>query len=134
MIVSKYLIDIGITGEDMPCNWHIDTEERNEYFRKQRDKHGFDERDTWSLKCTLALFLYPRLKMYDEVTDDIINKSFYKFSLRDKVYSFQECINMVLEGLRLFLIKDDFDMTENEIEKVKDAMEVLGKIWLYLWW
>ncbi len=136
MIISKYLKDIGLTQDDLTFddNDYNYNKETLDLFKKQREEHGFDEREVWSLRYNIALYLYTRIKMYDETSDELIDKDFHKFEYKDKEYTFQECINMVLEGLRLYLTKDDFDMTKEEMECVMDSMIIFGKIWLYLWW
>ena len=133
-MISKYLSDIGLNESDLPWNCECLDPDRIEQLAEQRKIHGFDARDTYSLRNTIAMLIYPRLKMYDEVSGELIDKDFYKFEYKNKEYTFQECIYMVLEGLKLYLTKYDFDMTDEEMESVIDSMVILGKIWLYLWW
>ena len=51
----KYLKELGIS-DDMcvPNTDYKDTEGRDERFKKQRKKFGFDERETWAMDFTLA--------------------------------------------------------------------------------
>jgi hypothetical protein len=65
-MISKYLSDIGIKEKDLPWYWNPGDHREGQWL-ETIEEHGFDERDTWNLNYTLALLIYPRLKMYDEV-------------------------------------------------------------------
>ena len=59
--MSRYYIDeLGIALEDRPEGWNRG-DGREEYWKQERNKYGFDERDTWSLYYTMDLLLYERL-------------------------------------------------------------------------
>ena len=130
-MISKYLSDLEIKEDQLPWNW-CPNDKREKDWKEERKIHGFDSRDTWGLNYTLALLIYPRLKMYDEV--NIIDTNFHKFTFKDNEYTFQECIDKVLRGLEIFLTKDDFEMIDEEIEEIQDTIKLLGEIWWDLWW
>ena len=130
-MISSYLSNIGIKEKDLPWYWHP-SDPREKHWLEMINKHGFDERDTWDLNYTLALLIYPRLKMYDEVNR--IDTSFHKFEFEDKEYTEQECINKILEGFEIFLTKNEFKLTDEDYKKIKDSMTLLGIIWWALWW
>jgi len=129
-MISKYLSDIGIKEENLPWNSNPD-DSRQEEWIKEKEEYGFDERDTWSLDYTIALLIYPRLKMYNEI--NCIDTSSHKFEFENNKYTEQECIDKILEGLKLYLIKN-FDLTKEEDKKIQDSMILLGIIWRSLWW
>lgn len=115
----------------MPWNWNPD-DNRQEFWKEQRKEYGFDERDTWSLNYTLVLLIYPRLKMYNEI--NIVNTSFYKFIFEGNEYTQQECIDLILEGLETYLIKDNLDLSDDDYKNIENAFALLGLIWWSLWW
>ena len=43
-------------------------DDREEKFSKQRIERGFDDSETWSLRDTIANFILPRLKAFNEIT------------------------------------------------------------------
>jgi len=130
-MISKYLSDLGVKEEDLPWNW-CSGDSREKQWKKQRDKYGFDERDTWGLDYTLILLIYPRLKMYNEI--NIIDTSFHKVEYEDKKYTYQECIDKILEGFEIYLTKNQLDLNKEEENKINDAVILLSKIWWLLWW
>ena len=130
-MISKYLTDINIKEENIPWFWNPN-DSRQEQWKEQRKKYGFDERDTWSLSYTLILLIYPRLKMYDEI--NIVDTSFHKIKHKDKEYTCQECIDRVLKGMEIYLSKDELDLKDEEIKELGECMIILGKIWWLLWW
>jgi len=129
-MISKYLSDIGIKEENLPWNSNPD-DSRQEEWIKEKEEYGFDERDTWSLDYTIALLIYPRLKMYNEI--NCIDTSSHKFEFENNKYTEQECIDKILEGLKLYLTKN-FDLTKEKDKKIQDSMILLGIIWRSLWW
>lgn len=130
-MISKYLSNLGIKENQLPWNW-CPNDERESDWKKEKKIYGFDSRDTWALNYTLALLIYPRLKMYNEV--NIIDTNFHKFTFKDKEYTYQECIDKVLRGLEIFLTKNDSEIIDEEMEEIQDAIKLLGEIWWALWW
>ena len=65
----KYLgipnICFSLTGKD---------DKREIDFIKQRLERGFDDSETWSLRDTIALFILPRLKRYQEIANDFLKR------------------------------------------------------------
>ena len=50
-------------------------DKREEKFRKQRLKRGFDESETWCLTTTIANFIIPRLELYDSIADKVFERN-----------------------------------------------------------
>lgn len=130
-MISKYLSDLGIKEENIPWNWNLDDQRQPEWI-KTREIFGFDERDTWNLNYTFALLIYPRLKMYNDC--NCINTSFHKFEFEGQEYTQQQCMNKILEGFEIYLIKDELKLTEEDYKKIQDSLTLLGIIWWSLWW
>ena len=64
-MLFKYEKELGIKEKDL--FWETDQmldDDRQEYWKEQRELYGFDEREIWSLYSRIATFVYPRLKMY----------------------------------------------------------------------
>lgn len=130
----KYLDDIGIPIDERSEDYCNEDDGRQPYWKKQRDTYGFDERETWSLDETFYLWLYERLKMYNEV--NCVNTDFHKFEYKDKEISFQDCIDRMLEGLKLELTKDNLyeARTIEEEEKIEDILPIFTLCHRALWW
>lgn len=121
----KYLEDIGVELTNIPENWCPPDDERHPKWEKQRDLYGFDERDTWSLDYTIALLLYERLAMYNEV--NIIDTTVRTFDYNGETLTMQDCIDRMLNGLEIRLADDDCG-------DVAEVYEILALCHNSLWW
>jgi hypothetical protein len=70
---------------------HLANDNRQDKWKSQREKYGFDSRETWSLFTTIAFFIYPRLiyfkdhtpgfpaRLTEEKWDKILSKMIFPF-------------------------------------------------------
>ena len=91
----------------------------------QRLTRGWDDGDTYSLDCTITEFVLPRLKRFKELNfgfpyglteeswDEILDKMILAFEIHEKS----------LEKI-----------SGEEIEKMKEGLELFGKYYTNLWW
>lgn len=128
----KYLEDIEVNIHNTPYGWlENNNDNRIPKWKKDYKKYGFDSRETWSLDYTFVLWLYQRVKMYNDITNNIIDKNHHKFNYREKEYSQQEMINILLNKCEKY-IKDDKEDLKNEL--VKEITDIWGIIILSMWW
>lgn len=104
---------------------------RQSRYRKQRDKRGFDDTETWSLDTTLAKFLLPRLKRFIEVN---VGRP---IGMSEKRWDM--IIKIMIRGFELHASGAEWrtdDATESiKIERrIKSAWRLLGKYGRHLWW
>jgi len=134
-LISKYLSELGITEDRFPHNWGL-ADERQKEWEQQREEHGFDVRETWSLDMAFYLWVYPRLKMFDEV--NIIDTEAEEVIIDNIKYTFQECINIMLEGWKIILTDGDYPWFKKEdkekIDKILLANKIFGHVLPMLWW
>ncbi len=129
----KYLSDIGLDIKNTPYGWCEDVgDKRERNWQRERYTYGFDQRETWSLDLTLICIIYERLKMYDDVTNGVINKDFHIFNYNDTEYTQQQLIDIALDKCKKYLLGEDDDF-EN-INNVSDVFDILKLIWRSLWW
>ena len=50
-------------------------DKREVEFKGQRLKRGFDDSETWDLRCTIANFIIPRLEQYEEIAKNFIERT-----------------------------------------------------------
>lgn len=84
--MHRFLNEIGIKDDHICAPSTTDDDngsERMELFIKEREEYGFDQRETWSLDFTAALWLYEHLKMYKEKAGEIVNLSFHRFNISE---------------------------------------------------
>lgn len=126
---SKYFKDLGIKRKYIPDGWNRN-DDRHPEWRKERRVYGLDERETWGLDYTTALFLYSRLMYFKECSWAIVLSNNYYVEKYDLMYS--QCINLVLDNLEIHLNQNIDDTDKNNC--LKTAIEIYGEIIYGLWW
>lgn len=123
---NKYLEDI-INIENTPYGWCENTG-RDEMWKEQREKYGFDERETWDLDFTFFCWLYSRLKMFKEI--DFIDLTFHKFNINGKTMTQEECIDKMIENCEK-IIKEKKLNLKKEKDEVFDIWKACSNS---MWW
>lgn len=136
----KYLNDLGIRNKDLPWNWNKG-DKRQQEWRQDRKKYGFDERDTWSLKYALATLVYERLKWYREhapiemdQTEDTIGLKLNTYQFEGKDIVFGTAIDRILTSFERHLKSDDHESSDDEYQEYQKCWALLGVIMPGLWW
>jgi len=132
-MISQYLKDLGIKKSDVPWHW-LQRDKRQKEWKQEQKIHGFDNRDTWCLDYTIALLIYTRLKMFNEVNN--IDTVAETVTLSDgSTPTLQTCINIILCELGNYIKnyeKDQITMAEHV--DITDTMKLLAEIYTKLWW
>ena len=119
-------VDIKYLGIPNICFSLTDEDDKREIeFTKQRIERGFDDSETWSLRDTIALFILPRLKRYQEIANDFLERD-------EKLVNDIECFIKSME-----LVSRDngnFIHTPEEKKQMEEGLEKFHKIFLSLWW
>ena len=97
-------------------------DKREEEYSKQRIERGFDDSETWSLSGTMANFLLPRLKRFNEI--DI--------AIRDDQFN-EDMKNFIL--LLEHEVRDDGtrNFTDEEHEINQKGLEAFQRLFFRLW-
>lgn len=129
----KYIDELGITYEKTPQGWNTGINDpRMDTWMKQRDTYGFDERETWGLTYAFELWLYERLLMYKEV--NCIDTEFHKITYKGETITFGQALDRMIDGLRLSLQGESYDLTNEEHDKVEDVRHLFVLCYPHLWW
>lgn len=115
-------VDIKYLGIPNICFSITSKDDKREIdFIKQRLERGFDDSETWSLRDTIALFILPRLKRYQEITNDN----------DELVYD----INYFIKAMEL-ISRDNGSCihTPEEENQIIEGLEKFPKIFMSLWW
>jgi hypothetical protein len=129
MIKNKYMEDLGIEKRHYGTNFCSDDDKRSPDWAFEKTLFGFDQRETWNLNYTFIEWLYTRLMMFCEV--NIIDTSYHKIEWQGKELTMQECIDILINVSKEFLLDTDDD---NKFLAVCDLMPLWGKLLPYMWW
>ena len=129
MVTSKYFEDIK-NREELPWEWNKD-DPRQQQWLEERKVHGFDNRETWDLRYTFICWLYPRLKMYNDV--NIVDTTAYKIKYKNKEINFQESIDTML-NLCEQILSNKYKTLEEEYELNQNVLNLFSKTGSLLWW
>jgi hypothetical protein len=136
---NKYLEDLGLRPEDYGVNFSPKNDKRRKKWAKQKEKFGFDERETWSLDHYFAEWLYSHCRMYLKEAGKVIDlEEEDKYEIDGKKYNQKEAIEKILELLEFYLTNiNHYKSIEKEAE-AKDALKEASGIWseiiLDMWW
>ena len=100
-------------------------DEREKEFSKQRIERGFDDSETWSLRDTIALFIIPRLKRYQEITTEYLERN---SELVNDIDAFIKAMELVSKDRGVCI------HTKEEEKQIFEGLEKFSKIFLSLWW
>lgn len=113
---NKYMKELGLTKKDYP----MDRCRANKYNRKT----GFNDYVTFNLNYSLVLFTYCYIRHMQDIST-IVDWDYHK-----KDFSFDKC----LEGLKVYLTKDEYEMTEEDFNLFKKSWKYIGDHIGYIWW
>lgn len=100
----------------------------------EEDYHGFDERDTFNLDSTLIMWLYERLRYFQDEATEIVDFNYHKFDIDGEQLTQLQCIDRMVEDCQVILLSDDFDEREQMDAAKDDLFKVLSKVYWAMWW
>ena len=118
-------VDVKYLGVPNICFSLTDKDDKREIdFIRQRIKRGFDDSETWSLRDSIALFILPRLKRYQEIANDFLKRD-------DELINDIDCFIKAME----LVSRDNGCCIHNTEEKqMIEGLEKFPKIFMSLWW
>lgn len=122
----KYLLDL-FHGDENKMKEHI------HFFTCNSDEeYGFDVRETWALDYAFFIWLYERLMCFSEVNN--INLSYHTIKFDGETLTQQQCIDRMIKGCKIAILKDEDKYTDSDKKTVKDVAEIWAKVLPYMWW
>ena len=130
-----FLEKLGFPLEKCGTNFCDTSDKRYEDWMKEREKYGFDSRETWNLNVIFCEWLYERLCMYKKKASKIIDLTFYKVKVKGHEYTQIEAIDKMIDDLEYILKNIDDDFTWKELQKrLKDVLKIWIEVWPHMWW
>lgn len=105
------------------------SDNRQEFFAKQREERGFDDTETWALDHVIAKFVTPRLKRFKEL--HICHP--HGITMEE----WDEIIQKMIDGFEEILTRDDTREKrgrEYDSEKVQEGLKLFAEYFHDLWW
>jgi hypothetical protein len=102
-------------------------DDREEVFIQQRSERGFDDSETWSLRDTIANFILPRIKRFDEIkrgTPIGMTEEEWSVILNKMILSFE----LIARNNGAMILSDE------EMEKMEEGLDLFKEHFLSLWW
>lgn len=127
---NKYLDKLGIDIENYGSNF-VKERKLQRFF--ERKKYGFDYRETINMDLMFAEWLYSRLMMLIEQSDDDL--TFNSVVFEGEKYTIEEAIQRILKATREYLYfyeKLDVNGTKVEEEKIvyiQNEMKAATRLW-----
>lgn len=100
----------------------------------EEDYHDFDERDTFNLDSTLIMWLYERLRYFQDEATEIVDFNYHKFDIDGEQLTQLQCIDRMVEDCQTILLSDDIDEREQMDAAKDDLFKVLSKVYWAMWW
>lgn len=103
----------------------------------EENYHDFDERDTFSMDMTLVMWLYERLRYFqDVVTDTVVmdDPQWRTYEIDGEQLTQLQCIDRMVEDCMVILLSDDIDEAEQMDAAKDDLFKVLSKVFWAMWW
>ena len=108
----------------------------------EEDYYDFDKRDTYNMDYALIMWLYERLRFFqEEVSKDIdMNEKLYMFGeevlVDGKEVTMRECVGRMVEDCKIIIfalnsIPEDWLIAETA---KNDLFKVLSKVYWAMWW
>jgi hypothetical protein len=103
----------------------------------EEDYSGFDNRDTFNLDSMLLMWLYERLRFFQDEASKIVvmdNPEWKTFNIDGEKLTQMQCINRMVEDCKVALLSDDFDEYEKMDMAMRDLFKVLAEVYWAMWW
>ena len=101
------------------------------------DYPDMDVRDTWNMDHVIVLWLYERLRFFQEEASKTVNFDFHKFEIDGEELTQMQCIDRMVKDCKT-LILADYVLSSEEREKAEAAKDDLFKVWsavhFAMWW
>ena len=97
----------------------------------------FDERDTFNLDQVIILWLYERLRYFQEHVVNIVvmnDPEWRTYEIDGEQLTQLQCINRMVEDCKIILLGDDFKEHEKLDAAMRDLFKVLSEVYWAMWW
>ena len=94
--------------------------------KKKEIEKGFDDRETWSLRYTIANFIIPRLERYEEIVKSLYSSR--EPELKENIECFLNAMKLVMKD------SEGGILTSEEKKQMRQGLDAFPKVFMSLWW
>ena len=117
--------------------YELAADEDNFFPFNEADYPDMDVRDTWNMDHVIVLWMYERLRFFQEEASKTVNFDFHKFEIDGEELTQMQCIDRMVKDCKT-LILSDYVLSSDEREKAEAAKDDLFKVWsavhFAMWW
>ena len=103
----------------------------------EEDYHEFDERDTFNLDASMLMWLYERLRFFQDKASQVVvldDPTWKTFDIDGEKLTQMQCIDRMVEDCKVALLSDEFDEQEKMDAAMRDLFKVLSEVFWCMWW
>lgn len=103
----------------------------------EEDYHEFDERDTFNLDTSMLMWLYERLRFFQDEASKIVvfdDPTWKTFEVDGEKLTQMQCIDRMVEDCKVSLLSDEDDEAEKMDAAMRDLFKVLSEVYWAMWW
>lgn len=103
----------------------------------EKDYPDFDSRDTFNMDTTLIMWLYERLRYFEDNVSKIVvmdDPKWSTFEVDGRRMTQMQCVKRMIRDCRIILTSDDFYDCEKRDAAKDDLFKVLSKVFWAMWW
>lgn len=103
----------------------------------EEDYHEFDERDTFNLDTSMLMWLYERLRFFQDEASKIVvfdDPTWKTFDIDGEKLTQMQCIDRMVEDCKVALLSDEDDEADKMDAAMRDLFKVLSEVYWAMWW
>lgn len=100
----------------------------------EEDYPDMDARDTFNMDSTLVLWLYERLRYFQEEASQIIELDFGEFTIDGEVLNQRQCIERMVEDCKILILSDIYEDESKMVAAKDNLFKVWSAVHFAMWW
>ena len=104
----------------------------------EKGYHGFDERDTFNMDNVLIMWLYERLRYFEDKASKVVDLDFRTFNVDGRRMTQMQCIKRMIKDCKVILAVKYSDRPDEDFDKINkaknDLFKVLSEVYWAMWW
>jgi len=103
----------------------------------ERGYAKFDSRDTFNLDYTIVLWLYERLRYFQDKASKFVvmdDPTWRTYEVDGEQLTQLQCIDRMVDDCKVIMLGDDFEEHEKMDAAMRDLFKVFSEVYWSMWW